>query len=120
MIRAISHTNFSNRRSNLSAVAGVISLLEKTVYRCNDFPNDREQVTNELWLEVIKKPFEELMDVIFFFMASVPFALFGLQTKNIHWDRTPFSSNSNLNFLKPDTATCPTAPSPRLHIHALG
>jgi hypothetical protein len=41
-------------------LAGVISRAEKTVYRCDDFPNDREQVLYELRLEVLKKPFETI------------------------------------------------------------
>jgi hypothetical protein len=39
-------------------LAGVVWCVEKTVYRCNDFPNDGEQVTEELRFEVIEKPFE--------------------------------------------------------------
>ena len=41
-------------------LVGVISWAEKTVYRCEDFPNDREQVLDELRLEVLQKPFEAI------------------------------------------------------------
>ena len=53
---------------------------------------------------------KELMDVIFLFMASVPFALFGLQTKNIHWDTDTIFDQQQSEMSQSDPATCPTAP----------
>ena len=51
--------------------------------------------------------------MIFFFMASVPYALFGLQTKNIHWDTDAIFVQQQSEFPKSDPATNPTAPGLR-------
>ncbi len=39
-------------------LAGVISLLEKTLYHCDDSPDDGDYLSSELWLEVIEETFE--------------------------------------------------------------
>ena len=48
----------SRRRSNLSVLAGVISAVEKRLYRCDDSPNDSEQLANELGIKSTAKSLE--------------------------------------------------------------
>ena len=56
--RASSLVCLSKRRSNLSVLAGVISAREKRSYRCDDFPNDGDQLADKLGLKGIKKSLE--------------------------------------------------------------
>jgi hypothetical protein len=56
--RASSRTSRSRRRSNLSVLAGVVSDLEKTLYRCDDSPNDGEQVACELEFKLSQELFK--------------------------------------------------------------
>ena len=48
----------SSRLSNLSVLAGVISREEKTVYRCDDPPDDGEQVGRKFKFKPIEEAFE--------------------------------------------------------------
>ena len=58
-----------------------------------------------------KSDLRESIDVIVFFMASVPFEMFGAQTKNTHWDTDAvFVQYQSGRQPTPSTATSPTAP----------
>jgi hypothetical protein len=57
--RASSRTRRSNRRSNLSVLAGVISDREKRLYRCEDSPEDGDQVACEPKFQVTEELFKQ-------------------------------------------------------------
>ena len=50
----------SNRRSNFSVAAGVISWREKQVYRCDNSPDRSEQLANNVDVDKKHQWFEQL------------------------------------------------------------
>lgn len=80
--RAGSRTSRSKRSSNFSVLAGVISEVEKRLYRCDDFLNVGEEVSSELEFE------------------------------NAHWDTDAVFAQQQSGIHTPlSLATSPTAPA---------